>query len=91
MAYPNSPQIVNTVLDGTEQTIVLPQYTEKIMVKSRQNLSLKFSWAVGGTSSSYIVIPANADYYEDDVTSPIAIYVLGTIGDVCEVIAWSGA
>jgi hypothetical protein len=51
----------------TEDSYTFPKGTRSIAIKARTSVDIKYSWQEGGTSSGYRTIPANNEYYQEDL------------------------
>lgn len=89
------PRITNiTFTDGTtEQSHIFYLDVKQFSLIARNNKPFRFSWMLGGTSTAFQTVPANASYFEDYIKDTLTIYLLvptATIGspEVIEILEW---
>lgn len=88
----STPTLFNDTLvsANTEQSYVIPTGTKRVSVKARGQYSLKLSYITGQSGTTYVMIPAGAEYTEVDlvVTALTAYYQSPTAGVVVEILTW---
>lgn len=90
----SNPAITNvtTVLANTEYSHSFGAATKKFLIKPRNIGSLKFSFTLGQSGTTYINISAGSFYVMDSLalTGALTIYFQSPLaGNIIEIIAWS--
>jgi len=87
-----TPFIENFVVvsANTETSLVLPNNTQNLIIKSRLG-KLQIAFAAGQTSTKYLTLNKGANYVMDNLkTSSLTLYLQSTVaGDIVEVHGWS--
>lgn len=90
-----TPTIFNVTMANanTEYSQALPSDTRRFSIKTRDGTAFRLAFETGKVATPtapYLTIPANSEYYEDDLRTGGTLYfACGTAGKVVEIIAWN--
>jgi len=90
-----TPTIFNVTMANanTEYSQALPATTRRFSIKNRNGTAFRVAFATGKVATPtepYLTIPANSEYYEDDLRADLTLYfACASAGKTVEIIAWT--
>lgn len=87
-----TPTIINLniINSGTEYSQALPANTKTFLIKSRNKGQVRLAYALGGTNTAYLTIPAGSSFEDSQFYTAATLYLQSTkSGDIIEIVAYS--
>ena len=89
-----NPTVANVTipLASTEVSYTLPTGTKMFLIRTRGLAKMQLSYTVGTSGTTYVTIPANANYCTEGLTLPVGVtlyFQTNIASQIAEIVSWT--